>query len=155
MRWDVKSEHFEVIGHVRPFNREAVVAILESAWKEGILEYDLSDADLSGANLSDADLSGANGLMSSIAYIDAHFERAEKGFIVYKTFGGQYTPPTKWMIAPGAVIEENVNPCRTNDCGCGINVAPLEWVKGHYSGDVWKCLVEWSWLPGVVVPYGT
>ena len=206
----VKAKHFEVIGHVKPFDREAVIAILQTAKKGCVFEYDLrradlsdanlsdadlsdadlSDADLSGANLSganlrradlsganlsgadlsgadlsDADLSGANlrradlsdadGLMSSIAYIDAHFERVEKGFIAYKTFGGQYAPPSKWTIAPESIIEENVNPCRTDDCGCGINVAPLEWVKKNYRGDIWKCLIEWAWLPGVVVPYGT
>ena len=216
----VKAKHFEVIGHVKPFDRESVIAILQSAEKGSVCEYDLrranlrgadlsranlsdanlghanlrranlsdanlrranlrhanlsdanlsdadlrgadlsranlSDADLSRANLSDADLSGADGLMSSIAYIDAHFERVEKGFIVYKTFGGQYAPPSKWTIAPESIIEENVNPCRTDDCGCGINVAPLEWVKKNYRGDIWKCLIEWAWLPSVVVPYGT
>ena len=196
----VKAKHFEVIGHVKPFDREAVIAILQTAKKGCVFEYDLSgadlsdanlsgadlsgadlsDADLSDANLSDANLSGANlrranlsdadlsganlrranlsdadGLMSSIAYIDAHFERVEKGFIAYKTFGGQYAPPSKWTIAPESIIEENVNPCRTDDCGCGINVAPLEWVKKNYRGDIWKCLIEWAWLPGVVVPYGT
>ena len=171
----VNAKHFEVIGHVKPFDRESVIAILQSAEKGSVCEYDLrradlrranlsdadlSDADLSDANLSNADLSGANlrradGLMSSIAYIDAHFERVEKGFIAYKTFGGRYAPPSKWTIAPESIIEENVNPCRTDDCGCGINVAPLEWVKKNYRGDIWKCLIEWAWLPGVVVPYGT
>ena len=186
----VNAKHFEAIGHVKPFDRESVIAILQSAEKGSVCEYDLSGADLSdanlsganlsganlrranlsgaylrranlsgaylsGANLSDANLSDADGLMSSIAYIDAHFERVEKGFIVYKTFGGQYAPPSKWTIAPESIIEENVNPCRTDDCGCGINVAPLEWVKKNYRGDIWKCLIEWAWLPGVVVPYGT
>ena len=156
----VNAKHFEEIGHVKPFDRESVIAILQSAENGSVCEYDLSDADLSDANLrranlGRANLSDANGLMSSIAYIDAHFERVKKGFIVYKTFGGQYAPPSKWTIAPESIIEENVNPCRTDDCGCGINVAPLEWVRRHYSGDVWKCLIEWEWLPGVVVPYGT
>ena len=251
----VDAKHFEVIGHVKPFDRESVIAILQSTEKGSVFEYNLSGANLSGAylsganlsdaNLSDANLSGANlsgaylrranlsganlsdanlsgaylsgadlsdanlsganlsganlsdanlrranlsgaylsgaylrranlsganlsganlsdanlsdadGLMSSIAYIDAHFERVEKGFIVYKTFGGKYAPPSKWTIAPESIIEENVNPCRTDDCGCGINVAPLEWVKKNYRGDIWKCLIEWAWLPGVVVPYGT
>lgn len=151
----VNAKHFEVIGHVKPFDRESVIAILQSAEKGSVCEYDLSRANLSGANLSRANLRGADGLMSSIAYIDAHFERVEKGFIAYKTFGGRYAPPSKWTIAPESIIEENVNPCRTDDCGCGINVAPLEWVKKNYRGDIWKCLIEWAWLPGVVVPYGT
>lgn len=79
----VNAKHFEEIGHVKPFDRESVIAILQSAENGSVCEYDLSDADLSGANLSDANLgranlrranlSDANGLMSSIAYIDAHF----------------------------------------------------------------------------------
>ncbi|MGX8701549.1 pentapeptide repeat-containing protein [Caproiciproducens sp.] len=116
---------------------------------------DLSDADLSDANLSDANLSGAKGLLSSIGFIDAHFERTDKGYIAYKTFNSQYRAPDKWKIEPDSVIIENVNPNRTNDCGCGINVAPLDWVRRIHNGDIWKVLIEWPWLAGVVVPYNT
>ena len=81
------------------------------------------------------------------------------GFIVYKTFGGAYSKPDSWTIEPGAIIEEVCNPNRTNACGCGINVAPIEWViewvKKNYKGDVYKLLIRWEWLPGVVVPYNT
>ena len=115
----------------------------------------LSRADLSGANLSGADLSEANGLLSACNYLDAHFERTDDGYIAYKVFGGTYNPPEKWKIEPGSVIEENVNPNRTNTCGCGINVAPLAWVMSHYCGTIWKILIRWEWLPGVVVPYNT
>ena len=126
---------------------------------------DLSGADLSGANLRnanligadlrDADLSGAV-LMGSISYMEAHFERTEAGYIVYKCFGGQYQPPKKWKIKPGSVIEETVNPLRTTTCGSGINAAPLEWVRRKYPGkEIWKLLIRWEWLPGVVVPYNT
>ena len=121
---------------------------------------DLSDANLIGAdlrraNLSDADLSDAV-LMSSINYMEAHFDRTEAGYIVYKCFGGQYQPPEKWEIKPRSVIEETVNPLRTIACGCGINVAPLEWVRREHPGkEIWKLLIRWEWLPGVVVPYNT
>ena len=54
-----------------------------------------------------------------------------------------------------SVIEENVNPNRADNCGCGINVAPLEWVRRECIGDIWKVLIRWEWLAGVVVPYGT
>jgi len=116
---------------------------------------DLSDADLSDADLSDANLSRAKNLLSSINYMDANFERTPDGYIVYKTFGAIYPAPKDWKIEPGSVIGEVVNPCRTNDCGCGINAAPIEWVRKNYKGAVWKCLIRWEWLIGVIVPYNT
>ena len=125
----------------------------------------LSGANLRGANLSDADLSGADllganlrdaVLMSSINYMETHFERTADGYIVYKCFGAKYAPPKKWEIKPGGVIEETVNPLRTVTCGSGVNVAPLEWVRRKYPGkEIWKLLIRWEWLPGVVVPYNT
>ena len=94
--------------------------------------------------------------MCSINYMEAHFERTADGYIVYKCFGGQYAPPEKWEIKPGSVIEETVNPLRTVTCGSGINAAPLDWVRCWYFGKkIWKLLIRWEWLPGVVVPYNT
>ena len=120
----------------------------------------LSGADLSGANLSGADLRGANlsgaeGLLDAINYMEAHFERTDDGYIAYKTFGAMYTAPKEWEIKPGAVITENANMCRADMCGCGINVAPLEWVRKNYKGEIWKVLIRWEWLVGVCVPYNT
>ena len=127
-------------------------AYLSRAYLSGA---NLSDANLSDANLSDANLSGASGLIDATDYIGAHFERVKDGYIVYKTFGGSYSKPDSWTIEPGAIIEEVCNPNRTDVCGCGINVAPIEWVKENYKGDVYKLLIRWEWLPGVVVPYNT
>ena len=126
----------------------------------------LSGADLSGANLrgadlsraylSRADLSGAKGLLDTVNYMEAHFERVERGYIVYKTFGGNYEPPAEWEIKPESIITETVNFDRCTECGSGINVAPLEWVKREYPNKkIWKCLIEWPWLVGVCVPYST
>ena len=86
-----------------------------------------------------------------------HFERTNEGFIAYKTFGGEYDPPKKWVIQSGSVITENVNFDRCRECGCGINVAPLDWVNHHYGhkGDIWKVLIRFEWLAGVCVPYHT
>ena len=115
----------------------------------------LRGANLCGANLCGANLCGAQNLLSAINFLDAHFERTEKGYIVYKTFGGAYAPPERWEIKPDSIIDEVVNPERQNDCGCGINVAPLQWVKDNYKGEIWKCLIEWPWLAGVIVPFNT
>ena len=115
----------------------------------------LSKADLTGADLSGANLSGAD-LISSVNFMEAHFERTEAGYIAYKCFCGQYKPPKEWEIKPGAVISETVNPLRTCDCGSGINVAPFDWVRKNYpEKEIWKVLIRWEWLPGVVCPYNS
>ena len=116
----------------------------------------LSCANLSDADLSGADLSGATGLLNPIDYLAEKFERTEDGYVVYKVFNGCYVPPAKWKVEPGEVITEEVNSCRTDECGCGINVAPLEFVKRNFLGkDIYKLLIKWEWLAGVVVPYNT
>jgi hypothetical protein len=58
--FEVKPEYFEVIGHVKPFNRDELLELLKNGCKKAILDFDLSRADLSRANLSGADLSRAN-----------------------------------------------------------------------------------------------
>ena len=124
---------------------------------------DLSGADLSEANLSEADLrmadlSGAKELLPAVNFMEAHFERTTDGYIAYKMFSCERKAPKSWKIEPGSVVTENVNFNRTNECGCGINVAPLEWVRreyGHKKLDIWKVLIRWEWLCGVCVPYNT
>lgn len=122
----------------------------------------LRNADLRGAFLSDTilhsvDLSGAKGLLSAADFLKRCFERTDEGYIAYKVFGAQYEPPKEWDIVPGAILTETVNPDRCTECGSGINVAPLEWVKKNYSEakPIWKALIRWEWLPGVIVPYAT
>ena len=115
----------------------------------------LIDANLSGANLSGANLSGAKELLSAVNFMETNFERTAEGYLAYKTFGDQYRAPLGWKIEKGAVISENVNACRVDSCGSGINVAPLDWVKSHYCGEIWKVLIRWQWQSGVCVPYNT
>ena len=93
--------------------------------------------------------------MDAINFMEAHFERTDEGYIVYKSFNSNYTAPDRWKIEPGEVIEEVANPDRTCECGCGINVAPLEWVRNDNYNQPYKLLIRWEWLPGVVVPYNT
>ena len=174
----VDPDVFEKIGHLEPFDREKFLELLKES-KAKAAEYlsgadlsganliganliganlsgaNLSGADLSGADLSDANLSGSKGLLDAINYMEAHFERTDEGYIVYKTFGENYSAPELWKIEPGEIIEETVNCNRTTECGCGINVAPLEWVRRNGRNQPYKLLIRWEWLPGVVVPYNT
>ena len=130
-----------------------------------LIRADLSGTDLSGANLSEADLSevnliganlsGAKGILSSVDFMKINFEKTKEGYIAYKTFGSERKSPGKWDIRAGSVIDEVVNFNRCNACGCGINVAPLEFVKNNYKGEIWKVLIRWEWLCGVCVPYNT
>ena len=169
----VDEKYFEKIGHLESFDREKFLELLKES-KAKAAEYlsgadlsgadlrradlrgaDLSGADLSGADLSGADLSGSQGLLDAINYIEANFERTDEGYIVYKSFNSNYNAPDRWKIEPGEVIEEVANPDRTCECGCGINVAPLEWVKNGNYNQPYKLLIRWEWLPGVVVPYNT
>ena len=123
---------------------------------EGGSKANLSKANLSKANLSGADLSEAKGLLPTVNYLEANFERTNDGYIVYKTFNHTYRAPEKWKIEKSSIIEEVVNYDRCTSCGCGINVAPLEWVKREYkTAKIWKCLIRWEWLCGVCVPYMT
>ena len=119
----------------------------------------LHDANMRGANLTGANLSGAKELPSAINYMEANFERTSDGYIAYKFFGAENYVPESWKIEKGSIITENVNFNRTDECGCGINVAPLEWVKTNYcqmrNRDLWKVLIRWEWLCGVCVPYNT
>jgi hypothetical protein len=116
---------------------------------------DLRHADLSGADLRHADLSGVKGLLNPIEYIMENFEKTKEGIIVYKSFDEHYTPNSNWKIEEGSIIEEVVNPLPTVIYGCGINIATKEWAKRECRNQIWKCLIRWEWLAGVVVPYQT
>ena len=117
----------------------------------------LSGADLRWANLSGADLSGAKGLLVAADWLREHFEMDDLGVLVYKRVGQtQYSQPESWVIEPGSVIEEVVNPCRVNDCACGVNFGTRAWCDENYTtADLWLCRIRWIDLADVVVPYNT
>jgi len=141
--------------------READLSEADLSWAD-LREADLREADLSGANLrgadlSGADLSGAQGIFDPCAWLAANCKRVRGGIEAYKTFGLYNQPPESWKQEPGAEISEVVNPNPTDDCGCGVNVATLDWVRRNNDEDlpIWKVLVKWEWMVGAVVPYGT
>ena len=117
----------------------------------------LLGANLLGTNLNYADLSSAIGSISQIDFLEKNFEKTKEGYIAYKVFSSFYPPSTEWVIEEGSIINENVNFNRCSGCGCGINVATLDWVKSREFGDlpIWKVLICWEWLGGVCVPYNS
>ena len=123
------------------------------SWAD-LREADLSGANLSGVDLSEANLSGATGILSAIDFLEKNFEKTEDGYIAYKTFGDFYRKES-WTVQKHAIITENVNFNRTRECGCGINVGTLDWVKSNCKSEIWKVLIRWEWLCGVCVPYAS
>ena len=115
----------------------------------------LSDAYLHGADLHGADLSGVVGILSKIEYLDENFEWTDDGLIVYKSFDESYAPSKKWEIQEGSVLTEVVNQDPTINCACGVNVATLDWCKRNCDKPIWRCMIRWKWLAGIVVPYHT
>ena len=124
-------------------------AILRSANMRG--------ADLRGADLTGADLSGAKGLLPAAQFIKDNFESDDRGVIVYKVFRLHWDPPASWVLSPGFVVEEVPNPCRTVECGCGVNVATRAWVEENLESGapIWRCRIAWLDLADTVVPFGT
>jgi len=116
----------------------------------------LYGADLSGANLFGANLSNCIGLLSSSDFL-SKFEQTLEGIIVYKAFcNTTFNPNPNWKIEAGQTISEIVNRNATEDCGCGVNVASLEWCKKNYArSEYWRCLIPWNKAFDVVVPYNT
>ena len=117
---------------------------------------DLSGANLRGADLSGANISGAKGLPDTLSWFTKHFKKTKDGMLVYKCFGKEFASPSRWKLSPGSIITENCNPNPTDDCGCGINFATRAWIMENYPhATIWRCLIRWEWLPGVVIPWGT
>jgi hypothetical protein len=138
---------------------------------------DCFGADFSGAKLSVANLSGANfsgaslfrvnlistnllnvkGLLNPSEWIEENGEQHPEGFVFYKVFGLHYPPNPAWKIQAGSEITEEVNYNRTNNCGSGINIATLGWIKENIPRKIyiWKVLIKAKDLAQVCVPYST
>jgi hypothetical protein len=117
----------------------------------------LSGANLSWADLREANLSGAKGLLSQCDFCST-MEAVADGLIAYKRIGRtDYASGDKWPPpAPGMILEEVCNGNRADLCGCGVNVGTLDWCRYYCeSQPLWKVLIRWAWVAGVVVPYGT
>ena len=117
-------------------------------------------ANLSNANLSGANLSGAQGLKRAADFL-SQFKQDDLGLLVYKRIEGvngdtQYSPNPNWTIKKGEFLEENPNPTKTQECGCGVNFGTLQYCKENYrNADLWLCRILWIDLADVIVPFGT
>lgn len=123
-----------------------------------LVRANLTGASLNGANLYGADLSGSKGLLTASQWMRGFYSDPDRGgWIVYKAIGDTiYTSPSTWTIEPGAILEEVVNPTRTQDCGCGVNFATLAWCEDTYPKSViWECLLHFEDAPDICVPYNT
>lgn len=127
--------------------------------RANLRDCNFTGAFLENVNFTGADLSGCTGFPSQSDFMAENFKAVPEGYIVYKTFDSSYEPNPLWQLKKGSIIKEAVNPDRSEQCGCGINAATLDWVisntKVSRYSPVWRCLIPWAWLPGVVVPFNT
>ena len=106
-----------------------------------------------------ADLSGAIGLLDPIEYMQNNFEKTNEGYIVYKIFDSSDKYQVHWNIEPKSIIQEVVNRDSNSMRGGGITVFTKDYIRNNNMDEdnpmIWKCLIHWEWLIGVVVPYDT
>lgn len=120
-----------------------------------LIRADISNSILKITDLRYANLSRSKGLLDPIKYLELNFEKTNEGYIVYKSFEANIAPSYHLNIEQGLIIEEIVNPDRTCVYGSGIEVASRELIKNNKNKNIFKLLIRWEWLPGVVVPYNT
>ena len=72
-RHKVESQYFEVIDHVKVFNRSEILDLLKDGCKRAILEFDLRGANLSGADLSYTNLSGVDLSYANLSGADLRY----------------------------------------------------------------------------------
>jgi len=113
------------------------------------------EANLYEADLSGADLSGAK-IFSGKEWFFENFETTTNGVVVYKDLGSTYfEKPDTWTFEEGQYLQETCNFVKTDDCGCGVSFATLDWLKKNSNNQIWECLIEWEDLLEVCVPYNT
>lgn len=121
-----------------------------------MLDCTLTQAEMDRCKHFGFNTSRTKGLITAREFM-SKFEKDEKGYIVYKALGDtDYKPSPLWKIEEGSYIEENANPNRFEDCGCGVNFGTLDYVKTYYQRyKIWKCRIDFDDAPGIVVPYFT
>jgi hypothetical protein len=93
---------------------------------------------------------------SPVEWMDRMFERTNRGWRVYKTFGRVYASPPEWDIRAGStIVEGNLDMNNVQVCGAGINFATEDWQRGEreYEYALWECIVPFN--ATVIVPWET
>jgi len=106
-KYKVLAEYIEIIGHLKPFNRDEVLELFKSGCKKALLDYDLTgadltDADLTRADLRDADLTGADLTRADLRGADltgADLTRADVDFSCWPLWCGSLNVTTDKRIA--------------------------------------------------------
>ncbi len=86
--FDVCADKFEIIGHVKKFNRSEVFELINRGCIKAILDYDLRYADLRYANLKGADLKGANLKGADLRYADLRYANLRYADLRYANLRG-------------------------------------------------------------------
>ena len=86
--FDVCADKFEIIGHVKKFNRSEVFELINRGCIKAILDYDLRYADLRYANLKGADLKGANLKGADLRYADLRYANLNGADLRYADLRG-------------------------------------------------------------------
>ena len=86
--FDVCADKFEIIGHVKKFNRSEVFELINRGCIKAILDYDLRYADLRYANLKGADLKGANLKGADLRYADLRYANLRGADLRYANLRG-------------------------------------------------------------------
>jgi hypothetical protein len=81
------------------------------------------------------------------------FKKEKDGWIVYKTFSENNSPPKKWDIKNSKIIKNRIDGNRFNLCSFGINCAVPKWVLSKTQNEVYKLVVPF--YAEVCVPYFT
>lgn len=118
---------------------------------------DFSNLDCTNSAFGYLDISGTTGFIKSSDFMNRHFKKDDKGYIVFKVIGKTDFPPNKnWKIEEGSYIEENVDTNRFECCGCGVNFGTLAYVRSLYPyGEVWECRIDFTDAAGIIVPYNS
>lgn len=131
----------------------------------------LLNTNFVSANLTNTILSGAKNLIKASEYMRLNFNWDKEGYYVYKQISHIWGKPDKWKVDEGCYIEQVVNRLPTiawdND-NFGVTFGVKEYCMTkhenllkenkdytNYGSSVWLCLIYWTDLPDVVVPYNT
>lgn len=108
-------------------------------------------------NAQETNFSNCEMNYNPVKFLENNFEFTSEGMIGYKIFGLHYQSPKEWDIKEGGIINTSGNTDIFISCASGFNIGSKLWImqNGNLSSIVWKVLVPYKSLCGVVVPYNS